>query len=497
MARSNLSAKRILSDNSGLAEAQGAIILIVIVILAGIIAKSTIGDTMISAALDFGKFRVWGDKNDISTLSAGIPFINITSPSDGMAYYSDQGLNISGNIIPDPGRNITLVYYRISDGEWKIGKINNSLWSGERLKFLAGDHKIEAIAFDDAGESSQPAFSLFRIILRLLPDALYIWDDIPPVMTANDTYDISIKYANTGMLPWNGTSGYMLSPSGIEKFSSGDIPVGISEEILPSMNRTFKTTIKAPSAAGIYNMSYMMRCSDFGWFGQQFSRNITVLESIYDAMPVSIEMPSYMYPSSTATVSITMKNTGTSAWYENSAKPVKLGIVGGKTGDAYYFNNTDTSIKMSPNSIIRSGNTTKFVFNIRAPGLGTYNLRYRMLLGNSTWFGIEANKTILVALSPPSPTPVPPGPTTEPYVSYSATGTMTLVEHTGKMYTGCIPYYYDGPLCNHYSRASYYDIWDIGGPNGHYKVYNEAYYGQFEFDMNNGGSKGTISFIRK
>jgi hypothetical protein len=73
-------------------------------------------------------------------------------------------------------------------------------------------------------------------------------------------------------------------------------------------------------------------------------------------------------------------------------------------------------------------------------------------------------------------------------------------------YTGQIRYYYDGPLGRHFERSSRGSSsddnptwdWDIGGPNGHYRIYNDVdgYTGEFQFEMNNGGNKGRVVFYK-
>ncbi len=79
---------------------------------------------------------------------------------------------------------------------------------------------------------------------------------------------------------------------------------------------------------------------------------------------------------------------------------------------------------------------------------------------------------------------------------------MTLIKSDGNEYRGPIKYYYDGPLGNHFERSSRgassdddsrWD-WDIGGPNGHYRIYSDSYSGGLQFKMNNRGNKGKVIF---
>jgi len=130
-------------------------------------------------------------------------------------------------------------------------------------------------------------------------------------------------------------------------------------------------------------------------------------------------------------------------------------------------------------------------------------------------FGQIAGCTIIVKATPTTtPTPVPtngppgpgnPTPTPTPgQDQYNAYGKMTLIKKDGEEYKGSIRYFYNGPLGNHFERSSRgasddkdptWD-WDIGGPNGHYIIFNDVdgYSGGLQFDMNYGGKKGKVIF---
>ena len=123
-------------------------------------------------------------------------------------------------------------------------------------------------------------------------------------------------------------------------------------------------------------------------------------------------------------------------------------------------------------------------------------------------FGEMARKSINV-IPVPTPTPVPPPPPTPvptpkptPYVPYLAYGKFILYDTAGRQMTGGPwEWIYDGPLVSNYHRSSYfspsswpYSDWDIGGPNGQYRIYKTGCRGSGSFSMNNGGNKGTVVF---
>ncbi|WP_254591367.1 hypothetical protein [Methanocella conradii] len=181
-------------------------------------------------------------------------------------------------------------------------------------------------------------------------------------------------------------------------------------------------------------------------------------------------------------------------------------MVDGASGAAYKFNGSSDRILMRPGSVVRSGDNYTFQFTIKAPSPGNYYTQYRMMWDEHYAFGEIAGCTINVkALPTPTPTPTqrpPASPTPEP--QYNAHGKMWLYEPSGNPYDGCIPYYYDGPLVSHVLKASRGAAWkteswdwDIGGPNGHYRMYYNDYSNDFNFDMNGGGVKGPVIFYRK
>ena len=482
------------ADDRAISELQGSLILLAVVIIAALIIKSTIGDSIVSAALDFGRFKVWGTHNNVSC-TKGSSAINIINPPDGSQFYSDRYVSISGNVQPEPGRWISMAYYRINSGQWIRARLANDTWSGAACRYPAGSYHVEAQAFDSAGERTPIASSTFEAIFRLYPDASYVEDDVPAIITAGDPYNLHIKFLNTGYLPWNDTAGYRLAPND----STMTLPsIGFNgDQIMPDIMHIFNVSLVVPSV-GEYRIGYRMWCTDFDWFGDQFIKHVQVIEPCHDAKVISVNMPSEMKTCEAANVNITMQNTGTAAWFDEGNGTAYLGMVDGNSGDAYRFNGISDRISMSPGTVVRSGDNYTFQFTIKAPASGSYYTQYRMVWDGHYAFGQIAGATIKVVDTPtikPTPTPAP---------QYNAHGKMVLVYSDGSTFKGPLKYYYNGPLGNHFERSSRgasddnnpnWD-WDIGGPNGYYIIYNDVdgYSGGLQFEMNNGGNKGRVTF---
>jgi len=498
--------KRPMHEDSGLSELQGSLILLAVLLIAVLVVKSTIGDNIVSAVLDFGRFKVWGAHNEVY-FPEDAPGVTIVNPPDGSRFYADLYTSVSGFSRPAPDRSANLVYYRLNGGPWIKAVIDNGSWTGDSRRYPVGSYHVEAVAYDSTGMESPMASSTFETLFRPYPDAAYVRDDIPTVMTASDPYDVHIEFLNTGYLPWNDTGGFRLSPSG----STMALPSASLNGQVVELNSShvFNLSFVAPSA-GDYTIGYRMWCTEFGWFGDELTKSVHVVESYHDARVVAMDVPTEMLVGESRMVNITMENTGTAAWFGEGVGAVYLWMVDGASGAAYKFNGSSDRVLMAPGSVVRNGDKYTFQFRIRAPSAGNYYTQYRMMWDGHYAFGQIAGCSIDVKAVPtPTPTATPgPGPgehitpTPPPPMQYNAHGKMTLIHINGFEYTGQIRFFYDGPLGKHFERSSRgassdsdprWD-WDIGGPNGHYRIYNDVddYSGELTFDMNNGGNKGKL-----
>lgn len=487
-------------NDAAAAQAQAVLILLFIVLLLAIAVKLTVADNIMAAADRISKYRVWGTDNNVMAPSGESSAITITSPADGDTRYIDERISISGRLTPGQGRTIKLVFYRINGGEWVKAQINGGQWSGETKRFVEGNYEIEAVAYDDLGMESEHAVSHFAVLFRYYADAMYVNDNIPPTMIAGDRYPCQITFDNTGNTAWTNSQGYALASYGGE-FGTGTAPVPAGG-VAPTARNTFSTTLSAPELPGSYSVTYRMKGGGYGWFGDELTRAIRVDPVVRDAKVVSIDIPAEMTEGDTYQAKITIRNTGTGAWYTDGSNHVDLGLPDGNTGDAHKFTGK-TSMPLSGITEVRPGGEYTFQFQIKAPGPGNYNLKFRMVAKDSIWFGEQAEKTVKVnAKSQPGPGPGPEEPE-EDYQAYVASGNFRIIKGNGHERTNCMCVWcYDGPLVRNNIRSSYvkndgYADWDIGGPNGNYHIYSNEYTGGSQFSMNNGGYKGTVTFFEK
>ncbi len=230
-------------------------------------------------------------------------------------------------------------------------------------------------------------------------DAQMVSNTIPSTMAAGQSQSASITVKNTGTTAWTSGTGFGLGTVG-----NGDantflgtnrvyIPSGTT--VVPGGSHTFTFTMTSPSTAGTYNPQFRMLQENVRWFGDTLSTSVQVTTSSYNAQMVSNTIPSTMAAGQSQSASITVKNTGTTAW--TSGTGFGLGTVG--NGDANTFLGTNRVYIPSGTTVVPGGSHT-FTFTMTSPSTaGTYNPQFRMLQENVRWFGDTLSTSVQVTTS--------------------------------------------------------------------------------------------------
>lgn len=109
---------------------------------------------------------------------------------------------------------------------------------------------------------------------------------------------------------------------------------------------------------------------------------------VNNATFVSQSVPASMLPGQTASVSITMNNSGTTTWTQ--AELYKLGSIDDNTD----FGTNRVQLDASDN--IAPGQSKTFTFDITAPTTpGTYNFQWKMVQDLVEWFGSLTNNVVI------------------------------------------------------------------------------------------------------
>lgn len=115
-----------------------------------------------------------------------------------------------------------------------------------------------------------------------------------------------------------------------------------------------------------------------------------------DALFISTSMPSTIEVNTTMTVTVLMRNTGSTTWYPGQSNPYRLGSVNPTDNLTWGVGRVELGPVVYP-----TGNAT-FTLNIKAPSVpGTYTFSWQMLREGSHWFGSSGSRTITVTAPVP------------------------------------------------------------------------------------------------
>ena len=224
---------------------------------------------------------------------------------------------------------------------------------------------------------------------------------MPVMMSAGESYSVSVTVRNTGVLSWNESSMFRL---GMVDDNSGDaykfdgttariwLPDGAN--VLPGQSVTFDYVMTAP-AAGEYHPSYRMVWEDHQWFGEQINTTVSVIGPTLGATVTGNTIPTSMTAGTPYTVTVTAQNTGSMPW--NESNMFRLGMINDENGDAYKFNGSTARIWLPESTNVLPGESYTFSFAMNpmvAPG--TYHPSYRMVWEDHQWFGDTITSTVNV-----------------------------------------------------------------------------------------------------
>jgi len=112
-----------------------------------------------------------------------------------------------------------------------------------------------------------PVSPAVPILVRYRNNSTFDSQSVPTAMFVDRTYDVSVRFTNTGLDTW--TPGpyalYSQSPAGNNRWGKQSILLPVS--VAPGESYTFNFTVKAPALAGIYNFQWRLRRSGKGDFG--------------------------------------------------------------------------------------------------------------------------------------------------------------------------------------------------------------------------------------
>jgi hypothetical protein len=342
------------------------------------IPESTFG---VDSGVDVGPGQ-WLGFTGSGEIWAGVLFTGNNGP---------QGWNTIDNNpnLPLPGSRPFSLLGRLNNQNFYIG---NSNFTGVNP---SAPQRLILRTNDDVPGNGNGAFMCQVETWKKLPDAAadFVNQTVPTTMLPGQTVQVMVAMKNVSTTTWGGGQGFNLAAQG-DSMIWGINRVPVNSAIAPGVIGAFFFNITAPTTPGTYNFQWRMLQE-----GQRFgdvSPNvaITVLAPSNQAQFISQSVKSVMTASEFTTVSITMKNTGTTTW---------------KTGTNYWLGSQNPQDNMTwgmnrvvlPNDV-PPGATVTFTFDVFAPAKsGTFNFQWRMVQDGVEWFG-PVTPNVAVSVKPPA-----------------------------------------------------------------------------------------------
>ncbi|WP_224371309.1 NBR1-Ig-like domain-containing protein [Hyalangium versicolor] len=232
-------------------------------------------------------------------------------------------------------------------------------------------------------------------------NAAFLSQSVPTVLTTGEVRTVSVTMQNTGTTSWTAAT-YKLgtdNPMDNTLWIGGTrVYMNPGEVVAPGASRTFTFNITAPLSAGSYNFQWRMVQDGVAWFGARSTNVVITVQAPLplDSQFVSQSVPTTLTVGQTASVSVTMRNTGANVW--TAAGQYKLGSQGPQDNLTWGVGRVDLA---SSESVGLNGQKT-FTFAITAPSTaGVYNFQWKMLQEGNVWFGALSPNVAITVSQPP------------------------------------------------------------------------------------------------
>ncbi|HYP27184.1 MAG TPA: NBR1-Ig-like domain-containing protein [Blastocatellia bacterium] len=247
-----------------------------------------------------------------------------------------------------------------------------------------GNYNFTVQATDNAGATATKALTISVGQASTQYNSQLVSQTVPATALPGQSFNSNFKWLNTGTQPWNGLGGFKLvsqNPANNTTWG-GDQVVPTTLFINPGETLDITFTAFAPAAPGTYNFQWQTFQTGVNFFGQP-SNNVAI--SVGGGNPtnnaefVSQSVPTTMTAGQSVSVSVTMRNTGSTNW---EAGTYKLGSQNPSGNTTWGFSQVNLTSAVAP------GAQKTFTFNVTAPpGAGSYNFQWRMLEDATGWFG--------------------------------------------------------------------------------------------------------------
>jgi hypothetical protein len=267
----------------------------------------------------------------------------------------------------------------------------------------AGTYNFTVKVTDAAPATAQKALSIVVGAAGALPlDAQFVSQSVPTSVNPGQPFIVDIQFRNTGTQTWNGFSLFYFAsqnPALNQNWGGYAVPLDNFVPIAPGQLLDVSFQATAPVTSGTYNFQWQMYKNDGTTFFGQKSTNVAIQVGSAPPPPVdsagfvSQNVPTSMTTGQTASVSVTMSNTGTTTW---AAGTYYIGSQNAQANTTWGLNRVNLASAIGP------GGQSTFTFNVAAPSnAGTYNFQWQMSNGTSYFGQMSTNVAIQVSSALP------------------------------------------------------------------------------------------------
>ncbi|WP_147328156.1 MULTISPECIES: NBR1-Ig-like domain-containing protein [unclassified Duganella] len=179
-----------------------------------------------------------------------------------------------GYNVPDhvPDEAAQAAAYRAYFNELQRQNVGSAFWS---LSLSDDQHPMSLINQDG---SLRPAAYVVKSYHEIARNSHFVTQNVPSVMKAGQSYNVSITFNNTGSNNW-ALVNYKLGTLNPDNNLWGPNRIALNsapaELVKPGQQKQFNFTVTAPAKPGVYNFQWQMLQDNVAWFGEQ-SPNVAV-----------------------------------------------------------------------------------------------------------------------------------------------------------------------------------------------------------------------------
>jgi len=228
-------------------------------------------------------------------------------------------------------------------------------------------------------------------------------------ITSTNKETLTLVVKNTGTATWTNSGPFPVklgasTPNDRSSpFDDGSWPapsraaVLTENSVAPGANGTFTFTVQAP-AAGTYQEHFNLLAENLTWFadpGMYFTFNVN--PGTFTAQYVSDTLATTMTQGTSASGTVTYKNTGNTTWYKTGFAVPKLGTMGHNNIFADPSWESPTRAATMNEASVAPGANATFTFPIDAPGAaGSYSDSFQPILEGTAWINAPFTKNLTV-----------------------------------------------------------------------------------------------------